>query len=162
FPRLGPPIRNLLMGHDVLFSVGGDLFTLSLPSDVEPMPEGLTVVHMDTDPWQLGKNYPAKVAILGDPQATLPDLAEALRNRLVASVVKERAAKVAELAAAHAAATEKMRAKARAEVQTSPISPLALVGAIADAVPDDAIIVDESISSSHGVRNLFRAQDHQS
>ena len=40
FPRLGPPIRNMLMGHDLLFSVGGDLFTLSLPSDVEPMPEG--------------------------------------------------------------------------------------------------------------------------
>ena len=162
FPRLGPPIRNLLMGHDVLFSVGGDLFTLSLPSDVEPMPEGLTVVHMDTDPWQLGKNYPAKVAILGDPKATLPDLAEALRKRLSPAVLKERAGKVAELTAAHAAATEKMRAKARAEVQTSPISPLALVGAVADAVPDDAIVVDESISSSHGVRNLFRAQDHQS
>jgi benzoylformate decarboxylase len=162
FPRLGPPIRNLLMGHDLLFSVGGDLFTLSLPSDVEPMPEGLTVVHMDTDPWQLGKNYPAKVAILGDPKATLPDLAEALRKRLGPGVVKERAAKVAELTAAHAAATEKMRAKARADVQSSPISPLALVGAVADAVPDDTIIVDESISSSHGVRNLFRAQDHQS
>jgi benzoylformate decarboxylase len=162
FPRLGPPIRNMLMGHDLLFSVGGDLFTLSLPSDVEPMPEGLTVVHMDTDPWQLGKNYPAKVAILGDPKATLPDLAEALRKRIGAGALKERAAKVAELTAAHAAATEKLRAKARAEAQSSPISPLALVGAVADAVPDDAIIVDESISSSHGVRNLFRAQDHRS
>src|SRR4029453_13430795 len=47
------------------------------------------------------------------------------------------------------------------EVQASPISPLALVGAVADAVPDDAIIVDESISSSHGVRNLFRTQDQR-
>ena len=162
FPRLGPPIRNMLMGHDLLFSVGGDLFTLSLPSDVEPMPEGMTVVHMDTDPWQLGKNYPAQVAILGDPKATLPDLAEALRKRLGAGTRKERAAKIAELSAAHGAATEKLRAKARAEVGSSPISPLALVGAVADVVPDDAIIVDESISSSHGVRNLFRAQDQRS
>ena len=162
FPRLGPPIRNMLMGHDLLFSVGGDLFTLSLPSDVEPMPEGMTVVHMDTDPWQLGKNYPAQVAILGDPKATLPDLAEALRQRLGAGTRKERAAKIAELSAAHGAATEKLRAKARAEVGSSPISPLALVGAVADVVPDDAIIVDESISSSHGVRNLFRAQDQRS
>src|SRR5207302_971849 len=36
-PRLGPPIRALLMRHDLLFSVGGDLFTLSLPDDVDPM-----------------------------------------------------------------------------------------------------------------------------
>jgi benzoylformate decarboxylase len=126
------------------------------------MPEGMTVVHMDTDPWQLGKNYPAKVAILGDPKATLPDLAEALRKRLGSGGVKERQAKIAALSAAHTSATEKLRTKARTEVQSSPISPLALVGAVADAVPDDAIIVDESISSSHGVRNLFRAQDQRS
>src|SRR5947209_3464093 len=53
-PRLGPPIRALLMRHDLLFSVGGDLFTLSLPDDVDPMPPGLTVVHLDVNPWELG------------------------------------------------------------------------------------------------------------
>ena len=31
---------------------------------------------MDVDPWEIGKNYPAQVAIAGDPKATLPDLAE--------------------------------------------------------------------------------------
>ena len=39
---------------------------------------GMPVVHLDTDPWELGKNYPADVAILGDPKATLPDLTAAL------------------------------------------------------------------------------------
>ena len=54
FPRLGPQIRALLMQHDLLFSAGGDLFTLSLPSDVEPLPEGMPIVHIDTDPWPIG------------------------------------------------------------------------------------------------------------
>ena len=49
FPRLGPPIRQLLMKHDLILSVGGDLFTLSLPSDVEPMPEGLPLIHLDLE-----------------------------------------------------------------------------------------------------------------
>ena len=62
-------MREVLDQHDLLFSVGGDLFTLSLPSDVEPMPPGLQLIHLDTDPWQIGKNYPAEVAILGDPKA---------------------------------------------------------------------------------------------
>ena len=84
-PRLAPPIRALLMRHDLLFSVGADLFTLSLPSDVEPMPHGLDVVHIDVDPWEIGKNYAAEVGIQGDPKATLPELvrggAPALRAR---------------------------------------------------------------------------------
>ena len=35
FPRLAPPIRAFLMRYDLLCSIGADLFTLSLPSDVE-------------------------------------------------------------------------------------------------------------------------------
>ena len=71
-------MRQILSDVDVLFSVGGDLLTLSLPSDIDPMPPGLDVIHLDTDPWELGKNYPTAVAILGDPKATLPDLFAAL------------------------------------------------------------------------------------
>jgi len=80
--RMQGPIRKILEQYDVLFSAGGDLFTLSLPSDIEPMPEGLTLIHLDNDPWELGKNYPPQVAILGDPKTTLPDITEAVRNSM--------------------------------------------------------------------------------
>ena len=72
--------RKVLDQYDLLFSVGADLFTLSLPSPVDPMPPGLPLIHLDTDPWEIGKNYPAQVAILGDPKATLPDITAALRT----------------------------------------------------------------------------------
>src|SRR5206468_1185324 len=80
FPRLAPPIRAFLMRYDLLCSIGGDLFTLSLPSDVEPMPDGLDVIHIDVDPWEIGKNYAASIGIQGDPKATLPELSEAVRR----------------------------------------------------------------------------------
>ncbi len=158
-PRLGPPLRQLLMQHDLLFSVGGDLFTLSLPSDVEPMPEGLAVIHMDVDPWELGKNYPAKVAIQGDPKATLPYVAEALRKRLSPSSAKDAQARIAELRAAQEKRREKLRERAAAEAGRTPIPPLTLVAAVVDSIPEDAIVVDESISSSIGIRELLRSRD---
>ena len=67
--RLAPDVRKVLDQYDVLFSVGGDLFTLSLPSDIDPMPPAIKLIHLDIDPWELGKNYPPAVAILGDPKA---------------------------------------------------------------------------------------------
>ena len=149
FARLGGPIRALLMQHDLIFSVGGDLFTLSLPSDVEPMPEGLPLIHMDVDPWEIGKNYPAQVAIAGEPKATLPDLAEALRRGSRPRRTRTRGpgrprrhrrdGQAPSARSCHAAAAEAGR---------TPISPLSLVAAARwTPCPRTAIVVDESISS---------------
>ena len=162
FPRLGPPIRALLMQHDVLFSVGGDLFTLSLPSDVEPMPEGLPVIHLDVDPWEIGKNYPARVGILGDPKATLPDLAEALGRLLTPAARKESDARFAKSRAAMETRRRGLREQAAAEAGRSPITPLALVAAVVDALPDDAVVVEEAISSSTGIRELLGSREPRS
>src|SRR4030095_5398032 len=44
--RLAPPVRKTLAPHDLLPSIGGDLLTMSLPSDVEPVPPGLPLIHL--------------------------------------------------------------------------------------------------------------------
>jgi benzoylformate decarboxylase len=160
--RLAPQIRAQLMRHDLLFTVGGDLFTLSLPSDVDPMPPGLTVVHLDVNPWELGKNYPAAVAIHGDPKATLPELGEALRRHTTTQGHPQAAARREAARAAQQRALSELEEQARREAGQVPMSPLTLVHAIAAAVPDEAIIVDETISSGGGLRQLLRCRDARS
>src|SRR5499433_1407207 len=123
-PRIGPPIRALLMRHDLLFSVGGDLFTLSLPDDVDPMPPGLKVVHLDVNPWELRKNYPAEVAIFGEPKATLPELAEALRRGTSASGHPRAGARRDRVRAANERMRAELVARAQKDAANVPISPL--------------------------------------
>ena len=53
-------MRKIFDQHDLLFSVGADLFALSLPSDVAPVSSDLRLIHLDIDPWELGKNYPGR------------------------------------------------------------------------------------------------------
>ena len=160
--RMQGPVRKILEQYDVLFSVGGDLFTLSLPSDIEPMPPGLTLIHLDTDPWELGKNYPPQVAILGDPKTTLPDITEALRKAMSSGArgaARERldAAKAATLAERGA-----LKAKAREMARQTPVQPLSLLNAIGEMLPKDAVVIDETISSGAGIRSLIRSDDPQS
>jgi benzoylformate decarboxylase len=160
--RMQGPIRKVLEQYDVLFSAGGDLFTLSLPSDIEPMPNGLTLIHLDTDPWELGKNYPPQVAILGDPKTTLPDITEAVRKAMSSGArgaARERldAAKTATLAE-----REALKAKARDMAGQTPVQPLSLLHAIGETLPRDAVVIDETISSGAGIRSLIRSDDPQS
>src|SRR5690242_8480452 len=161
-PRLAPGIRAILEQHDLLFSVGGDLFTLSLPSEIEAVPEGLAIVHLDTDAWELGKNYAARAAILGDPKATLPELAALLRERMSAPQQTEARTRLDAARAAIAAEREALSAKARVEAGKTPIRPLALWQALSEMLPRDAVVVEEAISSAPGLRQLLRNDDAQS
>ncbi|HYM03606.1 MAG TPA: thiamine pyrophosphate-binding protein [Stellaceae bacterium] len=160
--RLAPTLRGVLQHHDLLLSVGGDLFTLSLPSSVEPMPESLAVIHLDTDPWELGKNYPTKAAILGDPKATLPELGAAIVRHMDRGRQARAQARGEAVRGSIAAERAALHAKARAESAKLPIRPLALLQAIAEALPADAVVVEEALSSGPGLRQLIRSDDPQS
>src|SRR5437773_953927 len=160
--RLAPDVRKVLEQYDVLFSVGADLFTLSLPSDVDPMPATIKLIHLDVDPWELGKNYPPAVAILGDPKGTLPEIVAAVRERMTSGA---RAAGRERLdAATKAIAGERaaLAEQARALAQASPVQPLALLHAIGQMLPKDAVVIEEALSSAPGIRQLIRSDDPQS
>jgi benzoylformate decarboxylase len=155
--RLGPWIRKLLGEHDVLFSVGGDLFTLSLPSEVGLIPSDLDIIHLDIDPWQLGKNYSTHTAILGDPKATLPNIADALDGAMTAGQKARARERLLATQTSIASERERLTEQARAAATRSPIAPLALNYALGDLLPDNAIVIDESISSGAGLRQFLRS-----
>jgi benzoylformate decarboxylase len=160
--RLAASIRKRLEEHDVLFSVGGDLFTLSLPSWVEPVPKDLKIIHLDIDPWELGKNDPAQVAILGDPKATLPEITAAVRQKMTSGARRRSRERFEAAASAIAAAREQLKNEARAGSERVRIDATALLAAVGAMLPRDAVVIDETISSGRGIRELIRSEDEQS
>ena len=160
--RLAPEVRKILDQHDALFSVGADLFTLSLPSPIDPMPRDITLIHLDVDAWELGKNYAPAVAILADPKGALPDITAAVRERMTSGARARARERLAATSKAIAAEREALKAKARALAGATPVQPLALLHGIAETLPEDAIVVEEAISSAPGIRQLIRSNDPQS
>ncbi len=155
-------VRDVMDNHDLLFSVGGDMFTWSLPSKVKPLPPGMPLIHLDTDPWQIGKSYPAEVGIFGDPKATLPDITAAVRERMTAGQKAAAAARLKSATDAIKAEREAFRAKAKALAGKTPVQPLALLEAIGAMLPKDAVVIEEILSSAPGARSLINADDPQS
>jgi benzoylformate decarboxylase len=160
--RLPAAINALLSKHDLLISVGADLFTLSLPDEVDSMPEGMPIVHLDTNPWELGKNYPAVVAILGEPKTTLPELTAAIAAARSAQEAQEAMARLQAALADGRADLAKLHAQADALSGRTPIHPLALMQAIGRVLPADAVVIDETVSSGNGLRRFLKSDDPQS
>jgi benzoylformate decarboxylase len=160
--RLPPAIRGMLMQHDLLLSVGADLFTLSLPDEVESMPEGMPIVHIDTDPWELGKNYPAEVAILGEPKTTLPELTAAILKTRSAAEAQRAVTRLAHVRTEGISSLAKLNAMAEALAERHPIHPLPLMQAIGRMLPANAVVIDETVSSGNGLRRFLKSDDPQS
>jgi benzoylformate decarboxylase len=160
--RLPAAIRGILDQHDLLVSIGADLFTLSLPADIESVPEAYKIVHLDTDAWELGKNYPENVSILGDPKVTLPELTAAIKAARSAHQAQQAAKRLAHAMSEGESSLQKLHAMADAMSERNPIHPLALIATIGRMLPDDAVVVDETISSGTGLRRFLKSDDVQS
>src|SRR5688572_21486982 len=153
--RSQPAVRAILAQADLMFALGAEVFPFSLPSEVEPVPANLTIVHMHSDPWEVGKNYPAKVGIIGDLKASLPELAQIIRERQT-STQREKARQRAESAAqAKQTACESLKSLAAEVSNRLPIPAAVLMQTIADTVPAETIIVDESITSGATLRDFL-------
>ena len=71
---------EVLKGVDVLVAVGCSVFAESFWSAQAPSLVGTKIVHIDDDPWEIGKNYPADCGLQGDIKTTLAELNAALQK----------------------------------------------------------------------------------
>src|SRR5207237_4080054 len=63
--RTMPAVRKVLDEYDLLFSVDGDQFTWSLPSNYQAMQPGRSLIQLDVNPWEIVRSYAAHVAVPG-------------------------------------------------------------------------------------------------
>src|SRR5207248_7125953 len=74
-PLWSPEVHARLAEYDVLLVVGMDLLRQYVYHEpARAVPEHIRLVHLDADPWQLGKNYPVEVGLVGDPKVALAEL----------------------------------------------------------------------------------------
>jgi benzoylformate decarboxylase len=157
--RLGAPLRAVLDEHDLLVSIGADLFTLSLGGGPDPVPPGMAVVHLDLDPWQLGKNVPVAAAVLGDPAVAVPALVAATRRHRSPAGDEAASRRCDEVAARLRDVRASLEARAAGLADATPTHPLAVLQALGRSLPADAVVVEESLSSNEGVRWLLPGDD---
>jgi thiamine pyrophosphate-dependent acetolactate synthase large subunit-like protein len=143
------PVRATLEGCDVLLVVGAPLFQLIFPdADRSPIPPGATVVQIDVNPWEIGKNVTPDLAFLADPKAALAELAEQIRRRRTPEQARVAAARSEAIAEKTRAARARYWEHAKKRWDAVPISGARLMHELRQVLPENFLIFAEAITNS--------------
>jgi benzoylformate decarboxylase len=153
-------VRELLDPYDMLVCVGADVLQMSVHSDVEPLPPHLEVIQLGLRDWEMGKNYPAALAVRADVQESLKALMPVILE-LGGTARRERAGAAARAFSDRnwSAKRKALRNKAAAKSDAQPIDPDWLMMRLCDHLPADAIVVDEGLTSAASLNGLFPFRD---
>ena len=150
--------RAALQTFDLVMAVGSDPFEeLFYWGDVILPPEA-KLVHIDPDASRIGRSEPTDVGIAGNCKLSLADLIAALKERLSPGdmpEIEERKGVAVDEARRRRAAYEESVAE---KWDHKPMTPARMMAELAAAIPDNAIVVDDSISNRGAMRHYFQAQ----
>ncbi len=123
----------LRSGLDVLLVVGSSLHEFSTHVWDPALKPSRALIHIDVDPDEIGKNYPADVALLGDAGIVLEALAELVRS------LKTEERRPADDFAALKTRTEYFSEPAMTSTDV-PLKPQRVMAELGEALPDDALV----------------------
>jgi benzoylformate decarboxylase len=157
--RLQKQVRETLAPYDLMIVLGADPLRMSVYSEIDPLPDGLSIVQVGLVDWDLAKNYGAEIALKADVKETLRALIPALKAA-GGSALESRAKQ-----GLAALAPKNWTAKRRTLIEQiskasdkSPIDADWLSLQVVEAMPDNAILVDEGLTSS---RQMLALRPHR-
>jgi len=153
--RLQKQVREVLSPYDLMIVLGADPLRMSVYSEVDPLPDGLSIVQIGLVDWDLAKNYGAEIALKADVRETLRALVPALKAAGGAALETRARHGIAELASRNWSARRKAVVEQIVKAKDkSPIDPDFLTLQLVEAMPDNAIMVDEGLTSGRQILSL--------
>lgn len=156
-------VREILQQYDLLICLGADLLRMSPYSPIDPLPDEMPVVHITERDWELGKNYPTEFAIRADVKETLRALLPVLRAMRSTAQSDKARQRLTDLKSSNwCSQREKARHDAAAVASSNPIDPRFLMMSLVDALPSNAIMVEEALTSAPALVSFLPMQDANS
>ncbi|MBI1904164.1 MAG: thiamine pyrophosphate-binding protein [Planctomycetia bacterium] len=141
-------VQERLKEFDVALIVGMDVFRQYLYHEPRPIPDHLKLIHIDEDAWQLGKNYPLEVGIVGHTKTSLGELAGVLRDTMTSAGHAAAKARRKTYAEQSEAARKAVEREIDRQWRQRPMTPATLMGALARAMPANAAVVEEAVTTT--------------
>ena len=148
-------VRNTLEPFDTILFLGADVLRMSVYSDIDPLPSHVSILQIAERNAELGKNYPADVAINAHPGETIDALLELLEGHNAGDTSEKESANWSNKRASLINTIEQREAK-------TPIDADYLMLQISKVLPSNAVLVDEGLTASRHLPDLVPYRDAHS
>jgi len=153
-------VREVLSPYDLMIVLGADPLRMSVHSETEPLPQGMPVVQIGLVDWDIAKNFGAEIALKADVRETLRALIPTLKAAGGAALEALARQGIDALASKNWTAQRAKQVERISKTgNRSPIDPEWLTLQLVEAMPGNAILVDEALTSSRQVLALRPYRD---
>ncbi|MBF0280238.1 MAG: thiamine pyrophosphate-binding protein [SAR324 cluster bacterium] len=153
-------VHSTLLPYDLLICLGADVLRMSVWNKLDPLPEKMPVIQIGERDWELGKNYPAEIAIHADIKETLKAVIPVLSDLRSEEYCEAAQIRINGMKNRNWAANRrKLMVETQGAEKRVAISASVLMMRIAEALPKDAVVVDEGITSSKSLLSFFPFHD---
>ncbi len=155
-------VRRVLSDYDLMFCVGADVLKMSVWSETEPLPETTAVAMIGLRDWEMGKNFPAEIAIRADVKETLKALIPLLKKLGGAALATKAKAALAGMAQKNWSAQKAARKAKLAAPTEKPLPAEWVMMRMCEKLPKDAIVVEEGLTSTMTLPSYCPFRDRNS
>ena len=150
-----PSTRQQFAGADVVLAVGANVFNSFLYVDEPFLNPATKLLHLDSASVELERIYSTEVGILADPAAGLEELSDALGQDMSASAKEAAATRAATWAEERRRSAEEYRKRLQGIWDRQPMAVERMMHELAQSLPLNAIVADESITSRPALMGEF-------
>ncbi len=153
-------VRKTLSAYDLMIVLGADPLRMSVWSEVDPMPETLRTIQVGLVDWDIGKNYAVDCAVRADVRETLEALLPVLVEKGGATLASRAQNRIAALeprrwSSKRSALIKQIEARSVAK----PIDIDVLTLRLVQALPPEAILVNEALTTARRLTDLYAYRD---
>ncbi|OPY03032.1 MAG: Benzoylformate decarboxylase [Syntrophorhabdus sp. PtaB.Bin047] len=144
----GAQTMRITSEKDVVLSVGTPLFPELFPFHGPYFREGAKLIQIDTNPWELGKNFHADVAVEADPKQALSAIIDAVNGRLEGTDMSAIASRREKWVRRKQEMRETRQRSLSSTHNKGVFSVSEMCQAIAESIPPGTLVFDEFITST--------------
>lgn len=160
--RINPTLaagRQMLASADVVLAVGANVFSGFFYTADRALGPTTRLIHLDSAQREIGKTEPADVPLFGDPRAGMEALTACLRtlkgsdgsDLMEAARVRREGYRDASLKA-----RQERERKLEQVWHARPMAPERMMHEVAKALPGDALLIDDSLSSKDALHGAVQ------